>query len=302
MGVDLFFVLSGFLITGVLLDSKHHALSSYFKHFYERRAKRILPAYVITLIVISFVFGFAWTHYWYFYILLTNLLLPLHIPHYAALDPLWSLAVEEQFYLIWPFAVFFLDKQRLRYLSIALIALAPMARGILHFPDHWPIYTLTPTRMDLLAAGGLLCILWRDRAQWVIDYGWRIAFPLVFSGLMSLFTLAHFGITTDGNTRIGNVLIYESSLFISLGFMLYALSGWHIGWLKNKLLGFIGKISYTMYLIHMTMLILTEKLFRSPILHATASLMLTVAYAALSWFLIERRLLEYRQTKVTGLA
>ncbi len=64
IGVDLFFVLSGFLITGVLLDLKHVDIKRYFWHFYGRRARRILPPYVMLLAVTSVVFGLKWVHHW----------------------------------------------------------------------------------------------------------------------------------------------------------------------------------------------------------------------------------------------
>src|SRR5271170_2105374 len=76
MGVDLFFILSGFLITGVLLNGKQRSVHHYFAHFFERRARRILGPYLLTLLIAGLVFGFAWARYWYVYILLTNLLDP----------------------------------------------------------------------------------------------------------------------------------------------------------------------------------------------------------------------------------
>jgi peptidoglycan/LPS O-acetylase OafA/YrhL len=74
MGVDLFFVLSGFLITGVLLNAKQYSLGGYFARFYARRARRILPPYFLTISLVSVIIGFAWARHWYLYILLTNLL------------------------------------------------------------------------------------------------------------------------------------------------------------------------------------------------------------------------------------
>src|SRR3981189_3153154 len=100
MGVDLFFILSGFLITGILLKHKEQSLGRYFGHFYARRARRILPPYCLLLLVTSLLFGVAWARHWYFYLFLMNLVPALHIPHQMALSLLWSLAVEEQFYLV----------------------------------------------------------------------------------------------------------------------------------------------------------------------------------------------------------
>jgi len=296
MGVDLFFVLSGFLITGVLLGAKHHTLSGFFAHFYSRRARRILAPYLLWLVVASFFFGVAWMKHWYLYLLLTNLLLPLHIPRPVAFDPLWSLAVEEQFYLVWPFAVYFLDERRLRWLAIGLIAAAPVLRGAIHFHQHWPIYTLTPFRMDLLAAGSLLWIARARNGEAMTRRGGIAGLVLAALGLIGLGLLAQFQISTDGNTRLGNVLIYESSLFICAGFMLYALAGKWVGWLRVKPLVYIGQISYTMYLIHLGVQTLMPASL--PKLAAAAlALAITIGYASLSWRLMESRLLGRRADK-----
>lgn len=294
MGVDLFFVLSGFLITGVLLGARHRSLQGFFAHFYSRRARRILAPYLIWLLVASFLFGVAWMKHWYLYILLTNLLLPLNIPRPIAFDPLWSLAVEEQFYLGWPFAVYFLGERRLRWLAIALVVLAPMLRGAFHFAHHWPIYTLTPFRMDLLAAGALLWIeRERDRERFERAGIW-LGPILAILGLAGLGLLARYHFATDANTRTGNVLIYECSLFICAGFMLYALSGRLVGWLRIRPLRYIGQISYSMYLVHLGVLVLMP----SSLPRAAAvplALAVTIGYAALSWRLMERPLLEQKR-------
>ena len=290
IGVDLFFVLSGFLITGVLLNAKKHSLKGYFAHFYARRARRLAAPYILILILVSLVFGTAWMQHWYFYILLTNFVLPLHIPHPAALEPLWSLAVEEQFYLVWPFAVYFLSEKHLRRLCIALIVFVPVLRGVVHFNEHWPIYTLTPFRMDLLAAGGLLMLEWRAHRERIERWGW-IAGPLFsLCGFAGLFLLMKLGITTYGNTPAGNVLVYEACLLIMVGFMLYALAGRGVGWLKWGALTYIGTISYSMYLVHTGALELVDKRFHG-VAGAILALSATIAYGALSWSLIESKLL-----------
>lgn len=296
MGVDLFFVLSGFLITNVLIEAKQNTLKGYFAHFYGRRARRILPPYVLTLLLVSLFFGVSWMHHWYFYILLTNLLLPLGITHPPALEPLWSLAVEEQFYLVWPFAVYFLSTRRLRVLAMVLLVASLALRGIVHFAHHWPIYTLTPFRMDLLSAGALLCLIWREQPEWIAERGPRAALLLMGAGLATLVLLGHFGISTYGNSRTGNVLIYEASLAACCGFVLYALSGWHVGWLRIGAIRYIGTISYTMYLVHVTALTLASRWVPQRIAHSLVALALTIAYASLSWFLLERPLLAKRST------
>jgi peptidoglycan/LPS O-acetylase OafA/YrhL len=291
MGVDLFFILSGFLITGVLLNAKHHTIGGFFAHFYARRARRILAPYLLTLILASAFFGVSWMRHWYLYILLTNLLLPLNIQHPLAFDPLWSLAVEEQFYLVWPFAVYFLDERHLRRLLLLLIALAPVLRGVLHFQYHWPIYTLTPFRMDLLAAGALLWLEWKRNRPGIERWGAKIGPMLIIVGLTGLGVLARNHISTDGNTRLGNIFIYEFSLFVCFGLMLYALSGWHVGWLRVKPLMYIGQISYSMYLVHLGILILILPRI-SGVAGDALALALTIGYASLSWHFMESLLLR----------
>jgi peptidoglycan/LPS O-acetylase OafA/YrhL len=297
MGVDLFFVLSGFLITGVLLDAKRHSLAGFFAHFYSRRARRILAPYVLMLALASCVFGLAWMRRWYYYILLTNFLTPLEIQHPPAFEPLWSLAVEEQFYLVWPFAVYFLENRRLRQLCILIILAAPVLRGSLHFEHHWPIYMLTPFRMDLLAAGGLLCLEWRTRQERIERYGAALGLSLIGVGVAGVLALMKLGYSTYGNTRMGNVLIYEACMFIALGAMIFALGGRGVGWLRWRPITYIGQISYSMYLVHVSIILLVSEKFHG-VMAAAIALAITVAYAAISWSVMEKPLLGGRRAKV----
>jgi peptidoglycan/LPS O-acetylase OafA/YrhL len=290
MGVDLFFILSGFLITGVLLDRKQETLRVFLGGFYARRTRRILAPYAIFLIVASCFIGIAWTRQWYFYLFLTNLLQPLHIPLPGAFVTLWSLAVEEQFYFLWPLAVYFLSPRRLRVLCILLIVMAPLLRGLFVFADDWPAFMLTPFRMDLLATGSLLCLLWRERRESVQRWGARLGIPLAIAGYAALRVLLHYGIAMNSNTRMSNVLIYEASLVACLGVMLFALGGKGIGWLKMHPLTYIGRVSYSMYLVHMGVILMVFSKLHGW-LGVLGSFVLTVAYAATLWVLLEKRLL-----------
>ena len=296
MGVDLFFVLSGFLITGVLMGIKRHSIGSYFRHFYARRARRILPPYLLLLGLATVFIGAAWLHYWYMYLLLTNFILPMNIPYPVAFFPLWSLAVEEQFYLVWPFAMYFLDEFRLRRLTLLLIVVTPVLRGAVHFPTHWFVYALTPFRMDLLAAGAFLWLEWQRNRALIVQRGPLIGALLATLGLAGMVTLARFHVSTYGNTRVGNVFIYESSLCVSVGFMLYALSGWRVGWLRYKPLTYIGQISYSMYLVHLGVLDYTQSHFHQ-LTAAVLAFAITIAYASISWTLMEGPLLRHDKLK-----
>src|SRR6201996_3771215 len=161
-GVDLFFVLSGFLITRILVSHREMPIKQYFGTFYMRRARRILPPYIALMVVVSLLFGFSWVPTWYAYLGAMNF--PRVGP--PELSMLWSLAVEEQFYLFWPFVVLFFPRRRLAWVAVSLILTAPLLRAIATplLTDHWAIYKQTPFRMDCLATGALIGILWDSHA------------------------------------------------------------------------------------------------------------------------------------------
>jgi peptidoglycan/LPS O-acetylase OafA/YrhL len=166
IGVQLFFALSGFLITGGLLDTQRAA--NYFRAFYARRALRILPLYYTVLIVLLMVvpalhlaptllratpkeqlslwlFTVNWTH-----------AAPYGFAHF------WSLAVEEQFYLFWPFVVQRFSARRLFVVCVCIAPIALISRVIMIFSgaSSWNVYTATTSRLDALALGGAgACLL-----------------------------------------------------------------------------------------------------------------------------------------------
>lgn len=176
-GVDLFFVLSGFLITGLLVDSKGEP--HYFRTFYIRRALRILPLYLLFVFFVLHVSPRLWpdttvaqmgreamagrSEVWY-WLLAPNILFAreetLGHPNLAVT---WSLGIEEQFYLLWPFVVALLDRRRLMWTCAGLILIAPAVRTMLVFDGAAPVvpYVLPFCRMDALAAGAWVALAFR---------------------------------------------------------------------------------------------------------------------------------------------
>jgi peptidoglycan/LPS O-acetylase OafA/YrhL len=167
IGVTLFFVLSGFLITRGLLESR--GSRQYFRAFFARRALRILPVYYVTLLVLLVVVpAFPWTpkilasestHQLWYWLFLTNWTFDINgiggaLPHF------WSLAVEEQFYLIWPVVVYLVARQRLALACWILVAASLLLRIFMSWNGaSWiAIYQFTPCRMDALAMGALVAI------------------------------------------------------------------------------------------------------------------------------------------------
>lgn len=291
MGVDLFFILSGFLITGILLSKKKGRISSYLASFYSKRIRRILPPYILLLLVASAVFGTWWHRHWYMYLGATNLFQTLNLSQPAALGPLWSLGVEEQFYFVWPFVVFFWKEAWVARFAILLIVLAPVLRVFCTplFHDALPIYTGTPFRMDLLASGALVAIVWRRHRQAVETWG-RYGIVLSVLGIAGFQATQKFAhLYQASNTRWSNFLIYECSLVICLGIFLWALSGWKVGILEWGPLKYIGRISYSMYLIHeLAIDVMAPKFGTFTVRTALSALLITTTYAALSWYFMEK--------------
>jgi peptidoglycan/LPS O-acetylase OafA/YrhL len=168
-GVDLFFVLSGFLIGGILLDVRQS--SSYFKTFYARRAYRILPVYFVVLALFSLRFffpvagplgGFSQSPVpWFSYLTFTQNIWMMLVGSLGAgtLAATWSLAVEEQFYLSAPLVVRKISGSRLALVLLAVIAAAPVLRTAIYLgAAHGRIadYILMPCRADALSCG-MLC-------------------------------------------------------------------------------------------------------------------------------------------------
>lgn len=293
-GVDLFFVLSGFLITGVLLRMKDRSAGRFFGHFYKRRALRILPPYALLLLLVTLVYGLGWAaHKCLYLFFLMNYMVAARIPHLEGLGVLWSLAVEEQFYLVWPFVIYLFSERSVGRIAAVLVVLAPLLRWFCTplFPNYWPIYVMTPFRMDLLAVGALLSIVWRNRLEWIRRYG---HYGLALSGFAAVVLLGlsrHAGFSTTSNTRLANVWIYELTLLAATGVIAWALSGRFVGVLVAAPVRFLGRISYTVYLINLLVLEFFRPYLPNPLVCAVVSTILIVAYATASWFLLERPLI-----------
>src|SRR5258708_14912616 len=216
MGVDLFFVLSGFLITGILIRRKI-LKQSYFGNFYARRARRILPPYLLTLLVTSLFIGWGWLHHWYWYAFFGMNIGAVRGELPREFGPLWSLAVEEQFYLVWPFVILFCSERILFRTSLCIILFTPILRGLAtpHVKNAMTIYFQMPFRMDLLAAGGMLALVWKNHREW-IDRSRRYCWVIVSGVPMTLILCSRIeGFSRNANTIYANVWMYELSL---LGF------------------------------------------------------------------------------------
>jgi peptidoglycan/LPS O-acetylase OafA/YrhL len=160
LGVHLFFVLSGFLITSILIKSRQD--KDYYRNFYIRRALRILPAYFLMLGVLVVSHSISGRYLAVCLLYLCNMPGLLHVgPEYG---PLWSLSVEEQFYLVWPLVVRKVSRRALAILSLSIIALTPVLRFALLFgpPALHDINKKTWAVGDFFAAGAVLAVCVRS--------------------------------------------------------------------------------------------------------------------------------------------
>ena len=259
-GVDLFFVLSGFLITGILYDTRHSA--KFFRVFYSRRALRLLPAYCLAIVVVIAGTGFLrGSRTWIdipFFIYGANVVMAIShartFPPYFDCTHFWSLAVEEQFYSIWPIVVFLVASRRtLVGICVGGIAAAFVLRVILATfgASLWMIFTELPTRMDSLLAGALLAILLRGPSAEELLKPARWWWMLLASCLMLLPVVAAarslFNLTTPMETAGLTVFAGISTCILGLALIpgsLVSRAG------ANPVLRFFGRYSYGLYIWH----------------------------------------------------
>ena len=273
IGVDLFFVLSGFLITRILENSKNKAF--YLRNFYARRALRIMPllyAYVIAIL------AFSWlglrlvsnsdaisvlAYYYNFRVAETG-----YQSYFV--HPFWSLAVEEHFYLLWPFAVLALSRSSLMRLCLVGMAFCFFLRVGVVMSGAWlqVAYLITPCRLDGLMGGSFLALAlddpaWRERLR---RYCGPLAIGCAGVLLGLLLGQRHFLDFVDFRKMPDAGVAMDSSMVVTIGISIAALlfaavlalvmvrgsepNAAVIGWLKHPWLVAIGKYSYGMYVLH----------------------------------------------------
>lgn len=301
MGVDLFFVLSGYLITRILLVLKQeHLGSGYWRFFYARRATRILPPLIAFLFGASVFFSIPWSRIWYWYAFFgANIAQSFGKSHVDALSPLWSLGVEEQFYLIWPFIVLLCSTRRLRTLALAVIVICPCLRALATplFPNHFPIYYLTIFRADTLCIGAFVAVCETLNREWVREYG-KTAIRISGFALLVFAALSFLpAFRTSANTVLFNSLGYSLSAIFFGGLLVHVLgrrTGADFAILTFAPVRYLGQISYTFYLWHVAVLLLLDRYLHSLPVIAMFALVLTTMLSAISWRLAESPLLSRR--------
>lgn len=313
-GVDLFFVLSGFLITGILLDAKGR--EGYFKNFYARRALRIFPLYYTAILVVLAVSAIVpWMQLgpkenplWLFIYMTNFKIAEFGADSFGVLDHFWSLAVEEHYYLVWPSVVFLLGRRALMWVAVAAMAIAFVVRVASIGPEGEMTYfgyMATFARMDALAAGSFIALAARGP-----------------NGIAGLARWAGPGVLVFGAAFVALVIwrstpLYSDPYLGTIGLsLLWALFGCclvlSLTWkpasaiASAPILRWFGKYSYGMYVWHPIVFILFmhtnwARSWRTgdPWLDMGIGLSLSLAgmfiVSLASWHLMEKRALRLKR-------
>lgn len=259
LGVNLFFVLSGFLITGILLDSRNRP--DYYRRFYGRRALRILPAYYLLLLLLGLLGQAGAAYLGLSFIYLANVTNLFGVAN--DYGPLWSLAVEEHYYILWPTLVRRLSLTRVAAVASAIFVGAPALRALaFHFGFTSGLASYTWFVCDGLAAGSLLAILLR--AGIAREKITQVACLLIAISLCVGVIGAPYGILTR-NSVLGAALQHTVISILFAGMLLASFllgTSRYQRWINRPILHFFGYISYGLYLIHLMVFRLYDTLAR----------------------------------------
>jgi len=261
-GVDLFFVLSGFLITGILDDAK--GTTNYFRVFYARRMLRILPLYYGVLLVVfvtpylvsaqgmsRFLVPFRDQLWYWFYLQNVH---PLPQPFVGLVGHFWTLAIEEQFYLVWPVAILLLSRRSALWVCAAILPFSIAYRAFTSYVvPELGSYTSTFAHLDGLAVGSALALIYRTpgATDWL-----KKRLPLLaivsLGGMLVLYTGSITALRPARHVLLGTFLALAYGCLL-----VYAVEqrrGPLVSFLRSKIMRFFGRYSYGMYVLHIPLI------------------------------------------------
>ncbi len=316
--MDAFFVLSGFLITGILLDSRNRP--AYYKTFYLRRSLRIIPIYYAALIFIT---GTAilhgheaysymlqhWGSPWWFFVFLGNI--PTAITGFEPLGaggafiPLWSLQVEEQFYLLFPLLIRKLSFQTITRALFGLACFSVLLRLSFYWllpTNHLIQYVLFPCRMEGLAIGAWIALRFRQ-GPWPINRRRLVLATCASAAITVALAIWDGCFYTGAFNRTFGFLLSSITFGLVILCLIQFRDSKQTAVLRNPVVTYLGKVSYAAYLLHWPLanaltLILT-KLHLQTLDAGWSRLLLiyvlTFGVSALSWRFFETPIMRLRE-------
>ncbi|HRP31147.1 MAG TPA: acyltransferase [Agriterribacter sp.] len=300
-GVSLFFVLSGFVITRILINSINQ--KDYFKVFYMRRVLRIFPLYYFALLCYYFLpfifnalyhFTSTFSQHIYYYTYLQNFALtfkwkssgPIHF---------WSLAVEEHFYLIWPALVFFVFRYAHQWVLFVfgILVLGTIGIRVYMLSAGYTIDYATFTRMDQLVMGGILAVL-ESRNLMNKKHGNSYVAALIGGAIFFVICIFLDSFYQDLFKHSALGLMYFGIIALCA---IYERQGMITRLLKNKIVQYLGTISYGIYVWHALALDMVNQYLATKIIifDFVLVVLLTVAVSSFSYWFMEKRFLNLKR-------
>jgi len=307
LGVDIFFVLSGFLITSLLLKDHANKQPGMVGRFYKRRALRLLPALYALLIVDFFVawlenarMDFQWRTTWRALLYLNNWNVVWNFRGSRKdLGHLWSLGIEEQFYIVWPAVVLLMLALKLHHQIIITVLSLAIAAIVVHRINLWNddiywlfIYIRTDTRVDSLLVGALFAYVYRHYRVPSQVLNW--AATLCFAGLI------YIKYELDASPFIMKTGFTVIAVLAGIIILAAAEGAWFASRvLISRPLTIIGKVSYGLYLWHLPVfLILGRHVTSGPKpLRLLIGIIVASVVTVISWFFIEKPFLNLKNRR-----
>ncbi|MEM8637940.1 MAG: acyltransferase [Cyanobacteria bacterium P01_G01_bin.54] len=301
-GVDLFFVLSGFLITRILLNSKPK--KNYFKNFYARRSLRIFPLYYLVLVVLYILIPLfsrqdflPISEQFWFWTYLQNV--PLTFRNLSMSGPghFWSLAIEEHFYILWPLIVYALNLRGLFITSTAIIISAFLSRVLLFFFVGHNLFYFTLCRLDALVIGGLLALL--EHKSITLDKFQKF-FGVSAILLITLLIMMWFGLSgaESGLLQYIKYPLLATFYCLAIGYVTTLRQGSTVSnKLQSGFLTYTGRISYGLYVFHPFCFEFVLDFFglQNFWVNSLVSFLTSYCVASLSFFLFEKTFLKLKK-------
>ncbi|HYX68501.1 MAG TPA: acyltransferase [Terriglobales bacterium] len=315
--LDVFFILSAFLITELLLRERELRGRVDLKAFYVRRLLRIWPLYFFVIALTGLLSLFdrtqavSWAYIASFLLFAGNWMMAVRgAPAAVAIIPLWSVSFEEQFYLLWPLVLRRASRRTVAGIAIAMLAVASVTRLILllrHTAGD-PIWYNTFARLDSIACGILLALAFHGRA--LFRPGLRTRLGLVLVGAGAWLAVGRWcglldGVPTLTGGLIGYPLMSLGGVAIFLAILGAAQDG--MAFMKHPALVYFGKLSYGLYLYHMLSLhlagyVIDRHMPMGQTLVSVIGLLLTLLLAAISFKWLETPFLRLKQRRFTYVA
>ena len=313
--LDVFFILSAFLITELLLRERALRGAVDLKTFYVRRLLRIWPLYFFAIALAAFLSLFdrsqtvGWSYALSFLFFVGNWIMAIRgSPRATMIVPLWSVSFEEQFYLLWPLVLRRSSLRTIRRIAIGLLVAASLARLILLLKHAGgdPIWYNSFARLDSIACGILLAVILHGRATF------RLALParmsLLVLGVSAWMLVGRYcGLLDPVPALAGGMIGYPLMSLGGVAIFLSVLGAARDGFpfLKNSFLVYLGKISYGLYAFHLLGLRFSTYLFAGYhhafgwTLSLLLSLVITLLLAAASFKWLESPFLRLKQNRFT---